>query len=331
MISRSNSEALMGTALASSRDRSAWPGGVRWWLLGAVGALLVGFSGKAGVAQVSAQLDPDARIEVEVRNGLASLKVRNAPVAEVIRRIGEEAGFETVVLGPLDGRITGSFTKIPVYDAVRRLARETIFVMIHAPGGPDAEAGPIMEVRLYRSAPEQPAPSGLATAQDGVDQDLLAELSQDDAQARIRAVQKLGRTGEAAAIAVLERVLSEDGDSLVRGQSAAALGRIGSERVIPALQAALADQDQSVRVQAVRGFGRLGGERSAQILGEVLLYDADRRLRRTAAWSLGQLDSELARSYLDAAARDSDSVVRKTAKQVLGRWEEAAEEASDEP
>ncbi len=270
--------------------------------------------------------DPDARIEVQVRNGLVSLNVRDAPVAEVIRKIGEEAGFETVVLGPLDHQITRSLTEMPVYDAVRRLARETTFIMIHARSKSDAEAAPIKEVRLYRSTLGQPPPDHVTTVKDAVDPEVLAGLSADDARARIRAVQKLGRTGEESAVAVLEQVIRKDDDPLVRGQAAAALGKIGSERAVPALEAALGDPVQSVRIQAVRGLGRIGEESSARILGELLLHGADRRVRRTAAWSLGRGKDELARFYLEAAISDPDSAVRRSANQGLGRWEETAEE-----
>ena len=326
MISVSNAEALIVTAVVSSRDRSAWPGGVRRWVLGALSTLLVIFSGGTGTAQMLADKDPDARIEVQVRNGLVSLNVRDAPVAEVIRKIGEEAGFETVVLGPLDHQITRSLTEMPVYDAVRRLARETTFVMILARSKSHAEAAPIKEVRLYRSTLGQPPPDHVTTVKDAVDPEVLAGLSADDARARIRAVQKLGRTGEESAVAVLEQVIRKDDDPMVRAQAAAALGKIGSERAVPALEAALRDPVQSVRIQAVRGLGRIGEESSARILGELLLHDADRRVRRTAAWSLGRVKGELARSYLEAASSDPDSAVRSSANQGLGRWEETAEE-----
>ena len=326
MISVSNAEALIVTAVVSSRDRSAWPGGVRRWVLGALSTLLVIFSGGTGTAQMLADKDPDARIEVQVRNGLVSLNVRDAPVAEVIRKIGEEAGFETVVLGPLDHQITRSLTEMPVYDAVRRLARETTFIMIHARSKSHAEAAPIKEVRLYRSTLGQPPPDHVTTVKDAVDPEVLAGLSADDARARIRAVQELGRTGEESAVLVLEGVISKDDNPMVRGQAAAALAKIGGERALPALQAALGDRDQSVRIQAVRGLERIGDESSVRILGELLLNDADRRVRRNAAWSLGRLKGELAKSYLEAASRDPDSAVRRSANQTLGRGEEAVEE-----
>ena len=316
----------MVAACAPFQKLLTCPGGAGRWVFVALGALIVSFPGGNDTVQAYAHTDPDKRIEVEVRNGLVSLDVRNAPLADVIREIGEVAGFETVVQGSLDTQITRSLTEMPVYDAVRRLARETIFVIIHAPDASGAEAASINEIRLYRSTLGQPPLPRVITVPEGVDPELLAGLSADDARERVRAVQKLGRTGEESALAVFERVIRQDDDPMVRGQAAAALGKFGSERAIPALQAALDDLEQSVRVQAVRGLGHIGGESSARILGELLLNDADGRVRRTAAWSLGQVDDELARSYLKAASRDPDSAVRQTASQSLGRWEEAAEE-----
>lgn len=312
----------MVTARASSSGLLRRADGVRRWALVTRVALLVVFSSGMSMRQVDAQTQPETRIEVEIRNGLLSLDVKNAPLDGVIRAIGEVAGFNTVVLGPLDTRVTQSLTEVPVYDVVRRLARDTIFVMIHAQDGSDAEAAPIKEIRLYRSALGPLVP----TAREAVDPAVLAGLLADDARARIRAVQTIGGTGEASSIALLEHVIVKDDDPMVRGQAAAALGQIGGKHAVSGLQAALGDPVQSVRVQAVRGLGRIGEAESAQVLGELLLHDADRRVRRRAAWSLGGMKGELARSYLEAALIDADGAVRRAADQGLERWAVSADE-----
>lgn len=327
MISLSKVEGLIVTAVAPSRGRSASPSGVRLRALGALSAFLVGLAGGIGPPQLLAGEDPSARMEVQVRNGLVSLDVRNAPLADVIREIGEVADFETVVRGPLDMQITRFLAEMPVYEAVRQLMREINFVIIHAPGGPNAGTAQINMVRLYRPTRQQTPPPSVAAVRESVDPALLAGLSADDDRTRVWAVQKLGHTGEESAITVLERVIREDENVLVRGQAAVALGRIGGNQVIPPLHVAVGDPHQTVRLQAVRALRRIGGERTAQILGEVLLLDADRRVRRTAALSLARAESELARAYLRAALSDPDSVVRTAASQSLGRWEAAEEDS----
>ena len=311
------------TAVAPSRGRSASPSSVRLRALGALSAFLVGVSGGTGPSQLFADEDPSARMDVQVRNGLVSLDVRNVRLADVIREIGEVAGFETVVRGPLDMQITRSLTEMPVYETVRQLMRETNFVIIHAPGGPNAETAQITLVRLYRPTRQQIPPPSVAAVRESVDPALLASLSADDDRTRVWAVQKLGHTGEESAIAALERVIREDENALVRGHAAVALGRIGGNQVIPPLQVAVGDPHHTVRLQAVRALRRIGGERTAHIIGEVLLLDADRRVRRTAALSLARAESALAGAYLRAALSDPDNVVRTAAGQSLGRWEAA--------
>ena len=306
----------MARLISILRDSPPGSGGLR---RAAIGALLAGVTMAAGSTTSSAQTDADRRIRLEVHSGRASVDVGNALVVDVIRALGEEAGFTTVVHGTLDSRITRSFADIPLEDAVQRLAGGIPLVMIHAPRG---HVRTIKEVRLYAPEAAGSPVSRVAPEAMRMDRHLLERLGDENPRARIRAVQQLGRSGEVSVVAAIVPLLSEDDSPAVRRQAAAALGRIGREEAVPALEAALGDSNGSVRIQAVRALGRIGGERAAGVLGDVLLSDGDDRLRRAAAWSLGQLRPELARSYLEAAADDSNEAVRKTAEQTLMRRRE---------
>jgi hypothetical protein len=284
------------------------------------GALLAGVAVGTEPGPAHAQTDAGSRIQVEVRSGLVTMDVSNASMVDVIRAIGEEAGFTTVVRGSLDFRITRSLVEVPVEDAMRRLAREITLVMIHAPGGSAGQARAIKEVWLYPSTLGEPAPLRVARAPALVDPELLAGLFEDDPQARMRALREIRRAGDASVVAAIARVMSEDVDPSVRGRAADALGHIGGEQAIRSLPAALDDSNQSVRVQSVRALGRIGGVHAAEILGDVLLNNTDQRMRGMAAVLLGGLETELARSYLEAAVGDSDEAMRTTIYQSLRRW-----------
>ncbi len=267
-------------------------------------------------------------VGMEIHDGLMTLKAHDAPLGQIIRAIGQRLGVKVTIAGDLDTRITRSFTAAPVDEVVRRLTRDAITAIFYHPPDEGTDGSrKIAEIRVYAVQQNRRRPAarepGTRETGKGLDSALLAELESDDRGKRIRAVQKLGYSGESAAIGVLERVLKEEGDPALRGQAASALGRIGNERAIPALERALDDDHQAVRVQAVRALARIGGERSAEILGDVLLNSTDRRSRLTAAWSLGRLDSPKARSYLEAAANVSDEALRKAVNRSLGRWGDA--------
>lgn len=267
-------------------------------------------------------------VEIEFRDGLLTLEAHNAPLGQIIRAVGEKLEVKVIVTGNLDTRVTRSFTAVPVDEVVRRLTRDAITAIFYHPRDEDAGGSrKITEIRVYavEQYPPRRAAQKARTKETGkgLDPELLAALESEDRRKRIRAVQKLGYSGESGAIGVLERVLKEEGDPALRGEAAAALGRIGSDRAVPALERALDDGHQAVRVQAVRALARIGGERSAELLGDVLLNTTDRRARLTAAWSLGRLDSPKARSYLEAAANVSDEALRKAINRSLGRWGDA--------
>lgn len=286
-------------------------------------SLTVIFFAFGGWRPAHAQNENSAHVQLEVRDGRVTLEVRDAPVTDVIHAIGEEAGFSTVVRGVVDIRTTRSFIETPIEEAVRRLARGTTLVMIYAPRASDTELRPIKEVRLYSSTPGEFVSSRLSPDAEALDPELLVGLSQDDIQARIHALQSLGDLKDPSVVAIVSDMLSGDEHAAVRGQAAAVLGRIGSEDAIPALRSALGDSNQAVRVQVVRALGNIGGERVAGILGNLLMKDADQRVRTTAAWSLGNLKTEMARSYLQAAAPEADEIVRRSIDQNLERWNES--------
>lgn len=93
--------------------------------------------------------------------------------------------------------------------------------------------------------------------------ELIDELKDDDSDVRSKAAEELEEIGVVEALIV---VLSDDEDSLVRWNAANALKKIGGDRAVKALIAALKDDDSHVRVGAVEALGEIGGDRAAEAL-----------------------------------------------------------------
>lgn len=249
-------------------------------------------------------------IEIDMEADLLTVEVRDAPLSEVVRAIGERAGFETMVVGDLDMPVNAAFTGVPVREALDRLLGDTNRVIV---SGADRA---IARVWLLGSG---------GTADDIVvtepEHEILdADLRHPDAKTRSEAVLKLANLGATEPVlAALIRVLLEDEDALVRSRAAIVLGKLGDERAVPALESALSEEHGSVRAQVIHALGLIDGENATLALGDVLLHSTDNTERVIAAQALARQDTELARQYLDAVADDSDQQVRAASRSNAGQ------------
>jgi HEAT repeat protein len=149
-----------------------------------------------------------------------------------------------------------------------------------------------------------------------------------DGSARAAMAAALGRIGDAAATPALAQAAG-DPDAQVRSASVAALrdlrGGIPAGTLITHLQ----DADESVRVQAIyslgatRGAGLDPATRSAatSALAALVTDDARPRVRRKAAWALGEIHgvAALATPALSTALADPDPAVRSLAGAALAK------------
>ena len=273
-------------------------------------------------------------ISVE-QGGLLSVDVRDAPMREVLRIVGEQAAVAITLQGDTDERVTESFSNLGLEDGVRRIAQGYAVIMIWG------AQGRLAEVRVYKTAlpggggisisaqPDTPttpnpqiadqgSPGATASAPPGIvdpqapQPQTPTELVQDLAQ---RARQK-----DAGALAALIEMLGQSNDPGVRQDIAAALGGIGGSAAVDALAAASKDQDSTVRTRAVLALGQIGDERLAGPATDLIRNDPDPTVRRTAVWALSMLQNDDSYRTIEAATSDPDQNVRQAAADTLERW-----------
>lgn len=175
---------------------------------------------------------------------------------------------------------------------------------------------------------------------------LLAQLSDPDKNARLRAVMALGQSGDPAALPVLlDRLraepdffvrdnmswaiascgavavepliaLLEDELPTVRYQAAHALSKLRDARAVPALLATLHDADADVALKAVYALGRIGDVRALPALTqEIGSGSRERRTRREEAL---EAFGEDAIPHVSAMLTHADTAVRVEVVEVLG-------------
>ena len=236
------------------------------------------------------------------------MDVRDAPLADLLRIIGERAGFRVTVHGTVTAPVTDAFTDLPLGEGIRRVVGGNGLVLIYAPSQGGGSTSVPTEVWVYAMGPRP---------RDQVTQ----ALAHPDRSARLEAVQSLrGRQDEAAGEA-LAQILKQAPDPIVRAQAATALGTVGGAQAADALSTALEDQDPSVRIEATRAIATVEGDEAAHPLAGVLLGDQDPQVRLEAARALATFKSDEAYGVLKAAGWEQDGPVRQVIALALARWE----------
>lgn len=256
--------------------------------------------------------------QIELQSDLLTLKAKNVPLQDVIRKIGELAGFKTIQLAAFTEPwlVSESFQNQSVREVVERLVNNTNRVIFYSPAKNEAQQSVISQVWLLGSSS---LPGGVLS-DDEKPIAFSSDLQHDDGKLRSEAALRLSRQAtigllkeedKGQVIDQLSRMLLEDQDPLVRSRAAIALGVLRDERAVLDLKAALQDQHSSVRSQTIVALGQIGGEQAIEALGTILLNkNAKITERIIAAQSLWKQDSKMAQNYLKAAAEDADEQVR---------------------
>lgn len=143
--------------------------------------------------------------------------------------------------------------------------------------------------------------------------ELIELLGNSDLVARCAAVDALGKTGDARAVAPLIGLL---GDRDLGFRVSCALGKIGKVAVEPLLEV-IRDEDCAFRCGAVDALGEIGDTRATEPLIK-LLGDKDWALRSDAAAALTKIGRPAVEPLIELLG-NGDITVRTRAANILGR------------
>lgn len=149
---------------------------------------------------------------------------------------------------------------------------------------------------------------------------LSALNKSSDADRRLRAISVVGRKKFSMATAELRKALT-DPSPKIRREAALALARLGGDEAADALLAHVIEHPELLDDDVVEALGRLPTERTEEVLIG-LLRDPRSILRRSAAKTLGRIESQAAVPHLIHAAREQEDVeMRRAALQALRHLE----------
>ena len=254
----------------------------------------------------SGKLATDSEIiRIELKDGLLTAEIHEAPLPRVLTEIGKIAGFKVVQVADFDDfpRINHKFEQLPLQVAVERLVANTNRIFFYEDEAAESERV-ISQLWLLGPGEEGTETTQLTEAAGG----LQHEDPTIRSQAALRLVQQ---QDEEAIVEKLSVLLQTDQDPLVRSRVAIALGSLGDERAVSELESALLDTSFSVRAQSMTALGQIGGDRATIALGGVLLDEGIDPVERViAAQALWKQDSESAQNYLQVGSNDANDQVR---------------------
>jgi hypothetical protein len=327
-----------------------------WQACPSIGFVL-GLVSSAAAADVRASLEdpPAPGVDALVTGDLLTLHADGAPLAEVLRAIGEAGSFGVVLRGAFATPVRQSFADRPLEDSVRRLIEGHSVIVVHEAPAASGTAG-LAEIRVVENpalaasedaASDDPAGDGAGAAQGdatndppldraafrlahlGVPpptrEDILLELGDPDQGARVAAVPKVGSLGPRAATELISHVFLNDDDTTVRSRAVAALARLKGPSARGLLrERVLRDGDAGLRMQALNALAALSGERAVNVIGQALRQDPELEVRMSAIRALGRVGGDWARRYLERAVMDLDPEIGLAAEQSLATWPESA-------
>ena len=192
------------------------------------------------------------------------------------------------------------------------LNKETRVVPDPQPGS--ASAAVVIDAAPVAVTPEAPtAESAIREAQK-----LLLDAIQNGTDRVQRlAAPALGRTGDPAAVAALQKAVKAERVAAARFKLAYALARAGDKSGREALVAGLALPDRSDKLDAARQLARLGDDRGKPLL-QSLLSMAQHRLR--AAEELARFKDPEALKLLEQIRNDTESSVDEKATATIALY-----------
>jgi len=236
---------------------------------------------------------------------VAASRHRSVPaIALPMARRRELEGRVLAILEPRDRRVPGRWRSAAVFGGLGLLFFSVAASAPSQPATPPPPADTPRPAAAAVATPAAPAPRPVVAAAVAV----TREAPPASAEAQSPEKREL-----------LARILRTDPDAQVRKAAAWALAEATEPAAVSALVAALGDDEEDVREMAAWALSGSPRDDVSSALATALREDQSTKVRKTAAWALGQRRQGDA-AALVAAMSDLDPDVRETAIWAVGQY-----------
>lgn len=256
---------------------------------------------------------------VNFHDGRLSVSAQQASLVELMRLVGEAAGFEVTAYGDLSDRpVSVSFSELQLAEALRKLLRDTSAVVSYRASKDPGKEPAVSKIFLLGSNTARAEPIRIDTVEPGLETSMrLDEIQSGDAESRMAAIERTEGLADDITLDNLAFSLNHDPDPEVRLKAISALEQIGGASAAGALESGLGDRNPRVRQKVVQALGRIEDERIPLWLAQVLMGDPSAEVRLVAVRSIARKEGDVARIFLEAASGDSSSAVRQAAEDLI--------------
>jgi hypothetical protein len=272
-----------------------------------VGSLAAFVPARAGEGQDQVARVP--HVMVELRGGLLSVTLRNAPWVLVLEEIERRTGIVIEMKGVPRGTLTDEFEDRPLDEALRGLFRDVGLVFLYQTKetGQGTSAPALHRVWLFPRAdasaagPAHHPPGGAASVKPRWDPGL-------DREARLQRLDVLAMTEDSEA---LDAALVDPDRDVQTKALEVLLAREGAQ-ALDRVVALSGSDDSAVQLQALVLLSESGYVDEATVLSAVgaAVGDKDRDVKEYAIQALAGRSGSQAMEYLKQAASDPDPNVR---------------------
>ncbi len=270
---------------------------------------------------------PSPKIHIELQDGLLSVQVEYAMLADVLDLIGAHADFNLILYGSFQMPITQSFSNVSLENGIRRLVRDhsvaITYKTVITPKSRGIQQDTITGVWVF----ETNGPP-ITTGFEDHDQvktrkpqgQMTAEDSSPSQQPERIETKDLSRFSEDSDVGYWVRVLGQSQDQDIREKAITTLKWIGSDTAVRAIATSLGDPAPELRRHAVESIGSITSDLTTPLLGQVLIGDPNVDVRAVAVRLFAERLDEPSRAFLNTALEDKDMRIRELAKQTLDSY-----------
>lgn len=282
----------------------------------------------------ASEQDPAPAVVLRLQDGLLSAHIVDAPLAEVMAKLAEQAPVRASVAEAVrEEKVSATFDALPLAEGIARILKGMSYLLSPLPAREQADAGSagpqqaIMVVFVLGVGQDGPL-AGVGTAQA---KPRLARTSarpkrgrHDDEDQAPRP--ELSEQERLAQVAELSKRALQASEPQVRAQALRGLVHLdqGGETLSTVVTALRADAAPQVRAQAVQLLDQTLTPTPRDLLVDTALSDDSPEVRLEALRLLAFEDRQAALAPLQKAARDADPELSGHAQKLLD-WIRAAD------
>ncbi len=264
--------------------------------------------------------DENPRIEVDVRDALVSLNVRDARVTDVLQEIAQKVGLIVYMHDSSEERITLQVENISLPEALAKVLRDYSFALHYVNPASNLHSiysEPVSKLWVY--ADNNSNTTGENTLSDFGPPTRIIRPTNEKEEIEITLEEgslKLVQPHRSEQISELGVMLLDENKD-IRLDSVAMLAEIDDADVLTLLASALGDEVSVVREQAVDALLTVDGADTVHLF-EQAINDTDPAVRSLAISALVEIDDNESLRVLSTALGNQDPITREETIYALG-------------